>query len=235
MLPQLYVVRMDVEPDYLDEFVAWYDTRHGPDLIATGFLSCSAYHSVLGGPFICNVYEIPGLWVLESDAYVAVRKDDRQLADEVLKKISNHSNTVYTQDLVVGIPEAALRQDSRPSRAGAVSAPVVSTLRLELEEGQVDGFRRWFMGEEADVRKGAPGFLRMRAGFQSGKHPLFPSTQPNWIVLTEWTTIAEALSDHAADPVVDRYAAALGAGVSRLEYQIGALSATLLNTTDWTV
>ena len=77
MLPLLYVVRMDVEPDYIEPFVAWYDTRHGPDLIATGFHSCSAYHSFVGGPFICNVYEIPSVELLGSDAYVAVRQHDR--------------------------------------------------------------------------------------------------------------------------------------------------------------
>ncbi len=234
MLPLLYVVRMDVEPDYLAEFVAWYDTRHGPDLIATGFLSCSAYHSVHGGPFICNVYEIPSLAVLESDAYVAVRHDDRQLVDEVLHKISNHSNTVYTQEVVVGIPDAAVREDTRPSRAGAVSAPVVSTLRLDVAEGHVGRFQEWLTGEEAQARERAPGFMRMRAGAQSGKHPLFPSAQPDWIVLTEWATAADALADNEADPVVERYGAALGKGAARLEYQVGAHSATLLNTSDWT-
>ena len=74
----------------------------------------------------------------------------------------------------------------------------------------------------------------MRAGRQSGKHPLFPSSQPDWIVLTEWASIDEALADNDGDSVVDRYAAALGGAVSRLEFQAGALSATLLNSTNWT-
>jgi hypothetical protein len=233
MLPLLYVVRMDVEPDYLSDFVAWYDTRHGPDLIGTGFHSCNAYHSFTGSPFICNVYEITQ-GVLESDAYVAVREHDRQLVDEVLHKISNHSNTVYSQEIVIDVPTEALRADDRPSRAGAVSAPVVSTVRLELDGDALDGFERWYRDEEAAAQRERPGFLRARVGRQSTKHPLFPSKQPEWIVLTEWANEGDATADGPAEEVLGRYERGLGDGVSGLEYTVGGLSATLLNSTNWT-
>ena len=175
MLPLLYVVRMDVEPDYLDAFVAWYDTRHGPDLIATGFHSCSAYHSFLGAPFICNVYEIPSVDLLGSDAYVAVRQHDRQLTDEVLHKISNHSNTVDSQEAAAwASPEAALRDGTRPSRAGAVAAPVVSTLEARHRRGRRRAVPRLVQGRGG---RGAPGVVGIPAdagGAPVGKHPLFP-------------------------------------------------------------
>ncbi|MYI19042.1 MAG: hypothetical protein F4121_02840, partial [Acidimicrobiia bacterium] len=192
MLPLLYVVRMDVEDDYLDEFVKWYDTRHGPDLIEVGFHSCNAYHSVVGGPFICNVYEVPDLEIFSSEAYVDVRRRDTQLVDEVLHKISNHSNTTYTQELTVGVPESALGPGSRPSRRGAVTSPVVSTLRLDIAEDAEEGFLSWYRADEAARQADRPGFIAGRVGRQHGKHPLFPSSQPDWIVLSEWATAGTA-------------------------------------------
>ena len=235
VLPLLYVVRMDVEADYLDEFVKWYDTRHGPDLIETGFHSCNAYHSVIGGPFICNVYEVPDLAIFSSEAYVDVRRRDRQLVEEVLGKISNHSNTTYAQELTVGVPEAALRADPRPSRRGAVTSPVVSTLRLDVATGAEDRFLAWYRDTEARRQAGGAGFIAGRVGRQHGKHPLFPSSQPDWIVLTEWATVDEAAADGDPGEVAARYTEALGSDVSNLAYNVAALSATLLNATNWTV
>lgn len=235
MLPLLYVVRMDVENDYLDEFVKWYDTRHGPDLIATGFYSCNAYHSVVGGPLICNVYEVPDLEIFSSDAYVDVRRRDLQLVNEVLHRISNHSNTTYAQVLTAGIPETALEPADRPSRRGAVTSPVVSTLRLDVTEDAEERFLSWYRDTEASRQADRPGFSAGRVGRQNGKHPLFPSSQPDWIVLSEWATVDEAVADGEPDAVADRYREALGSDVSNLSYNVAALSATLLNATNWTV
>ena len=235
MLPLLYVVRMDVEAAYLDEFVKWYDTRHGPDLIAAGFHSCNAYHSVVGGPLICNVYEVPDVAIFSSDAYIDVRRDDQQLMNEVLHKISNHSNTTYSQVLTAGVPESALQPANRPSRRGAVTSPVVSTLRLDIADDAEERFLSWYRDVEAPSQSGDPGFIAGRVGRQHGKHPLFPSSQPDWIVLTEWATIEEAAGDGVPDAVATRYTEALGPDVSNLAYNVAALSATLLNATNWTV
>ena len=233
MLPLLYVVRMDVEADYLAEFVKWYDTRHGPDLINTGFHSCNAYHSTVGGPLICNVYEVPSVEIFSSQAYVDVRTNDTQLVDEVLNKISNHSNTVYRQEVVVGVPESAQAPGARPSRAGAVTAPVVSSLRLDIAADAVADFKGWFAAAEGS--SGRQGHMRSRLGKQQGKHPLFPSSQPEWLVLTEWATLDEATGDGTAAEVIGRYEAEFGGQVSGLEYNVAGLSATLLNTNNWTV
>jgi len=235
VLPLLYVVRMDVEDGYLGEFVKWYDTRHGPDLIAAGFHSCNAYHSVVGGPLICNVYEVPNVAIFSSDAYNDVRRDDQQLMNEVLHKISNHSNTTYSQVLTAGVPESALQPADRPARRGAVTSPVVSTLRLDIADGAEERFLSWYRDVEAPRQAGGPGFIAGRVARQHGKHPLFPSSQPEWIILTEWATVTEAAGDGDPGTVVARYGDALGPDVSNLAYNVAALSATLLNATNWTV
>lgn len=236
MTPLLYVVRMDVQPDYLAEFVKWYDSRHAPDLIGTGFLSCSAYHSRVGGPLICNVYEVPEIGIFSSDAYVQVRKDDRQLMEEVIPRISNHSNTVYRQEVVHGIgPRSANASPGRASRSVAVAAPVVSTLRFDCPPEREAELRRWFAEVEAPRQAGCRGYLRSRLAQQDGKHPLFPSKQPQWLVLTEWASLSEALQDGTPETVVARYAAVLpGATVATVPCNVAGLSATLLNPDAWT-
>ena len=236
MTPLLYVVRMDVLPDYLGEFVKWYDTRHAPDLIGTGFLSCSAYHSRVGGPFICNVYEVPDATIFASDAYVQVRKDDRQLMDEVIPRISNHSNTIYQQELIVGNDGAILHgTGTRPRRHAAVAAPVVSTLMFDCPGERVAALREWFAGVEVLRQSRLPGFLRARLARQAGKHPLFPSRKPEWIVLTEWASLSEAGRDGGNEVVLTRYRSILPAATAdSVPYTVAGLSATLLNVDAWT-
>ena len=234
MLPLLYIVRMDVEPDYLDEFVKWYDTRHGPDLIAAGFHSCNAYHAEVGGPLICNIYEIPDIAVFSGDAYVNVRVDDRQLTEEVLKKISNHSNTVFSQEATVGVDRDALRDDERPSRAGAVSAPVVSTLRFDVPAGAELQLARQFSGRYGDYLQSQAGFLRSRLLRQAGKHPLFPSSQPQWQIVNEWASLDAVAPQGGAQQAVPQLADALQVAAPTVEYTVAALSATLLNARGWT-
>lgn len=233
MLPLLYVVRMDVEPDYLAEFVRWYDTRHAPDLIRAGFHSCNAYHSCASSPFICNVYEIPHLEIFSSDGYVQVRRDDRQLTTEVLRKISNHSNTVFAQEVVVGVPSRALESASRPSRSGAVAAPVITTLRFDLDESRVTELRRWFRDNEAVAQSRKPGWLRARLTQQCGKHPLFPSKEAHWQVLTEWASLDAARADGTSAEVIQRYAMAYGDTIRGVQYHAATLSASLLNSNSW--
>lgn len=234
MLPLLYIVRMDVEADYLGEFVKWYDTRHGPDLIGTGFHSCNAYHSAVGEPLVCNVYEIPHLEIFSSEAYVNVRKNDHQLMDVVLKKISNHSNTVFVQEATVGIPATALRADTRPSRAGAVTAPAISTLRFNLGAAETGALRTWFTTVHAQSLQGRPGFMRSRLLRQAGKHPLFPSKQAEWQILSEWATLAEATAEGSPAAIMAGVQKALGPTVTDLQYNAATLSATLLNAHNWT-
>lgn len=236
MTPLLYVVRMDVQPDYLAEFVKWYDTRHAPDLIGSGFLSCSAYHSRVGGPLICNVYEVPHISVFSSVAYVQVRKDDRQLMEDVIPRISNHSNTVYRQEVLHGIPpRSANASPGRPSRSLAVCAPVVSTLRFDCATGKERELCRWFAEVEAPRQAARGGCLRSRLARQDGKHPLFPSKQPEWIVVTEWASLGEALQDGGADEVVARYRQVLpDAAAAAAPFNVAGLSATLLNPDAWT-
>ena len=77
--------------------------------------------------------------------------------------------------------------------------------------------------------------MRSRLGRQEGKYPLFPSSQPEWLVLTEWATLDEATGDGTAADVIARYQREFEGQLSGLDYNVAGLSATLLNINNWTV
>jgi len=174
--------------------------------------------------------------VFSSDAYVQVRKDDRQLMEDVIPRISNHSNTVYRQEVMHGIaPSSGNANPSRASRSLAVCAPAVTTLRFDCPTAQEAELCRWFAAVEGPRQAARSGYLRSRLAKQDGKHPLFPSKQPEWIAVTEWASTSEALQDGGAEEVVQRYRRVLSeATVASAPYNVAGLSATLLNTDAWT-
>lgn len=109
----LYLARMDVTPSFLPTFEEWYDTRHAPDLITSGFHSCSAFYATEGAPLVHNVYLIPSVDIFTSPKYLGARdpKVDT-LRPTVLDNVSNRSNTPYAQRVVLNaqpgqIPEVA--------------------------------------------------------------------------------------------------------------------------------
>ncbi len=101
--PVVYAARMDVEPSYLDRFEQWYETKHAPDLLRSGFLSCVAYHAIDASPFVHNFYLIPDVGILSSPTYQSARtpEEDPQ-RPEVLSNVSSRSNTPYRQHATWG-------------------------------------------------------------------------------------------------------------------------------------
>ena len=68
----IYLVYTDLADDkYDEEFNAWYDTRHLPQLKAIpGILDAARYVAVKGGPKYLAVYELESAEVVRSDAFV---------------------------------------------------------------------------------------------------------------------------------------------------------------------
>ncbi len=116
-----------------------------------------------------------------------------------------------------------------------MTAPVVSTLRLDIDEASEDTFVEWFRTTEAERAGTRPGLIRTRLAKQFGKHPLFPSSQPEWIILSEWATLGEAEADGTPEEVIDRYEQAVPDAVTNTSYNVAVLSATLLNSGNWSV
>lgn len=98
----LYAARMDVTPSFIKTFEDWYDNRHAPDLIRSGFYSCSAYYALTGSPTIHNIYLIPSVDIFTSEKYLTARNPEvDKLRSTVLDNVSNRSNTPYEQIAVM--------------------------------------------------------------------------------------------------------------------------------------
>ena len=234
MLPLLYIVRMDVNMEYVSDFVKWYDTRHGPDLIASGFFSCNAYHSIRGGPLICNVYEIADIDIFSTAAYQSVRKKDEQLVNEVLHKISNHSNTTYCQTLLLDkLSNIEHFSGNSPCWSRAVKCPVISTSCFDFSPEDDQILRDWVNSYYEHISQSESGLIRVRLLKQEGKHPLFPSSQPEWLLMCEWASVQNAEQHYAPNPFLPSFDHDISSLISDCKSNLAALNASLLNAHSW--
>ena len=72
----LMMVWAEVPADKEKEFNSWYNEEHLAERMRIpGFLSGARYEAVKGGPKHLAVYELENVAVLESDAYMKVRKN----------------------------------------------------------------------------------------------------------------------------------------------------------------
>jgi len=226
-LPAVYLARMDVEEADLPFFTDWYEHKHGPDLIAAGFYSAQAYHSAVGEPLVCNVYEIESSEIFYSPAYQAARTPERDPdRPRILAGVSNRSNTVYEQVLTIGVtlPEVSWQAGSR---LGQIDAPVITTARFETPQEDDGAVVEWCR------RVGFPR-LETRSGFRAGRlcrqagrlHPANPSDQPRWMLFVEWQDEEAAESDGLLSEWSDRLRGAPFSS-SRIAYNLATLVTSL--------
>src|SRR5262245_65414731 len=63
----IFLVYTDIDPIYEDEFKAWYNTEHLPELLSLpGFLDAARYVAYKGVPRYLAVYELEGAEALKS-------------------------------------------------------------------------------------------------------------------------------------------------------------------------
>ncbi len=73
-MPMLHIVFVDVDPEAEDDFNAWYDNVHIPDILGCpGWLSASRHVCLEGGPKYVAVYEITGPEAYESPEFLAIK------------------------------------------------------------------------------------------------------------------------------------------------------------------
>jgi hypothetical protein len=220
-LPTLYAARSDVRAEDLPRVEKWYADRHAPDLLGAGFYSSHVYYSEVGSPLICNLYEIPGAALFDTDAYRAVAARDVE-GPAVIALMTNRSNTIYAQVLTAGVPAPA-RSWATGDRTGALGAPCIATVRFEAPAGAEGRLLEWYRAEELPRQAARPGFRAARVCRRDGRHPTAPTRDPGWFVITEWDRVdagraaLEALGDQA------RLARGAGAPVTAFQVNLGRL------------
>ncbi|MGH7359834.1 MAG: hypothetical protein ACREJR_13560 [Candidatus Rokuibacteriota bacterium] len=217
-LPTIYTARSDVDQAHLARVEDWYARRHAPDLIRAGFYTAQVYYSEVGSPLICNLYEIPGPDLFRTQAYRDVAAQDVE-GPEVIALLTSRSNTIYDQVLSVDLP-AGDADWGTGGRAGAVTAPALSTLRFDVSVADETAFLDWYGSEELRRLRGRPGFQAGRLCRQGPPHPVAASTDPRWFAINEWDGVGAAVADGTAKEVSARLARAPGR-LSGLAFNVG--------------
>lgn len=150
----IFMVFVDIEPHQEEEFNAWYNTEHLPEILATpGVLTGARYEVYKGGPKYLAVYELTDSAVITSQAFQKIRQKptpwSRRISPSVIGK-----NVVRV--LGEQIFPAALEMPGRPLSAalqiGRMSVPA-----------EADGaWNTWYNTEYIPGYRKVPGVLYAR-------------------------------------------------------------------------
>jgi len=149
----IYLVYTDLVDDkYEEEFNAWYDTRHLPQLTAiSGILDAARYVAVKGGPKYLAVYELESAGVVRSDAFVNRPRTpwDEQMSPRVIGK--NFTSVLGDQIFPAGLENADRRM-----------APVLQIGRMSVPEEVDAAWNAWYNSEYIPGYRTVPGVIYAR-------------------------------------------------------------------------
>jgi hypothetical protein len=227
-LPTVYLARMDVEQAALPRFETWYATKHGPDLLDAGFFSAQAYHCRVGGPLVCNVYEIPSSEMFYTESYNSKRTPEHDPDRPwILDQVANRSNTAYEQVVTTGVTAADGPWTPGDGSAGAINSPAISTLRFDVDSVGDDEIITWgeltlpqWGGHEMPARA-------VRLCRQAGRlHPSNPSSEAHWCLLFEWESVGSALAAPSLEHATTALTGTFGT-IQRASYDVSELRISL--------
>jgi len=218
-LPTIYTARSDVDPAHLARVEDWYARRHAPDLIRAGFYTAQVYHSVVGAPRVCNLYEIPGAGLFQTQAYRDVAAKDTD-GPAVIALLTSRSNTIYDQVLTVNVPAVDVDW-AAGGRAGGVVAPALSTVRFELPEADESALLEWYRSREFPRLQYLQGFRAGRLCRRGPPHPVAASRDPRWFVINEWESVMAVMADGTTKEALARHEAGFQGRLTRFAYNVG--------------
>ncbi len=135
-----------------EEFNAWYDTQHLPQLLAIpGVLDGARYVAVKGGPKYLAAYELESADVLQSPAFAdrPIPPWDRRMSPRIIGK--NFTRVVGDQIYPDGL--------ERPNRG---MAPVLQIGRMSVPEGMDREWNAWYDDEYIPGYRTVPGVIYAR-------------------------------------------------------------------------
>jgi hypothetical protein len=135
----IFLVYTDIDPKYDDEFNAWYNTEHLPDLLSLpGFLDGGRYVAYKGVPKYLAVYELESTEALKTPEFQKVRANpspwSRRMSPTAIGK--NVSRTLG-QQIFPTAPEM-------PERG---MAPALQIGRMSVPENMDQEWNEWYNGE----------------------------------------------------------------------------------------
>jgi hypothetical protein len=148
----ILLVYADVDDRIEEEYNAWYDTEHLPQLLAIpGFLDAARYVAVKGGPKYLAAYELESAEVLQSPEFLNRRRPpwDARMSPTVVGK--NFTRIVGRQ-----IFPPDLEQPDRGM------APALQIGRMSVPEANDDEWNAWYNGEYIPGYRKVPGVVYAR-------------------------------------------------------------------------
>ena len=144
--PAIFLVYADLaDSKYEEEFNAWYDTEHLPQLLSLpGFLDAARYVAVKGGPKYLAVYELESTDALQRPEFLNRRRPpwDARMSPTVIGK--NLTRIVGQQIF-----------PSSVEKADRGMAPVLQIGRMSVPESVDAEWNAWYNGEYI------PGYLKV--------------------------------------------------------------------------
>jgi hypothetical protein len=151
----VYVVAVDMEPDWELEINRWYDEEHIPALLSVpGYIGARRYVSVDGEPRYLNWYEIDSLETFRSDAR------HRAIDTPWTARVRPHSKgrlTIYEQIFPdTGLLQGANWQD------GLASAGGLLLNRQDADPALEEDFNNWYHQEHLPALANVPGTIAVK-------------------------------------------------------------------------
>ena len=150
----IFLVYTDVDPVHEDEFNAWYNTEHLPELLSLhGFLDAARYVAYKGVPRYLAVYELDSAEALKTAEFQKWRANpspwSRRISPTAIGK--NVSRAIGQQ-----IFPADLEQPDRGM------APALQIGRMSVPESADQEWNEWYNGEYIPGYRKVPGVIYAR-------------------------------------------------------------------------
>lgn len=150
----VFLVYTDVDPQFEDEFNAWYSTEHLPELLSLpGFLDAARYIAYKGTPKYLAVYELATADALKSPEFQKWRANpspwSRRISPTVIGK--NFTRTIGQQIFPARI--------EMPDRG---MAPALQIGRMSVPDNADREWNEWYNGEYVPGYRKVPGVIYAR-------------------------------------------------------------------------
>jgi hypothetical protein len=150
----IFLVYTDIDPQHEEEFNAWYNTEHLPELLSLpGFLDAARYVAYKGVPRYLAVYELESAEALKTAEFQKWRANpspwSRRISPTVIGK--NLSRTIG-QQIFPADPES-------PDRG---MAPALQIGRMSVPESADREWNEWYNGEYIPGYRKVPGVIYAR-------------------------------------------------------------------------
>jgi hypothetical protein len=151
--PAIFLVYTDLaDPTHEEEFNAWYNTEHIPQLLALpGFLDAARYVATKGGPKYLAVYELESTDAIHSPEFTnRTHSDwDKRMSPTVIGK---NLTRVLGQQIFPSTPE----------RTDRGMAPAVQIGRMSVPADIDAEWNAWYNGEYIPGYRTVPGVIYAR-------------------------------------------------------------------------